>query len=224
MDRFFHQELETLRSHLVLMAEKAIAIVRTSFRALEESDFKLAEEAREQDDAIDELEKVIDAEAIRYITLRAPVASDLRLITVAIKASHDLERVGDEATNVAKRVKQVLRLGALPTLRNLPSMMEIVLSMLYDAMEAFLRQDAELALDICARDEEVDRLNRENFVGYSQDIAEQKVFSVQFIEMIFISKAIERIADHATNIAEEVYFLQKGKDIRHTLKAKKQPT
>lgn len=221
MERFFHQELELLRSHLLLMAEKAIAICRMSFKALEEGDFQLTEEVRRMDDPIDQLEKQIDAEAIRYISLRAPVASDLRLISVAIKASHDLERVGDEATNIAKRTQHMLELGIIPPMRNIPAMIELVLAMLYDAIDAFLKQSDDLTLDIFARDKEVDRLNQENFLGFSQDISKAPTEPMPFIDMIFVSKAIERIADHATNIAEEVHFLKVGEDIRHTALKKK---
>jgi len=121
MTRFFHGELDTLRSQLVLMGEKANAALRKGIRSLAERDISLAESVIEEDKAIDALEIEIDREATRYLTLRSPVASDLRLITVAIKASHDLERVGDEARNIAKRTRKMLLNNSGPSeLINIP--------------------------------------------------------------------------------------------------------
>ena len=111
MKRYFHEELEEIRSHLMLMGEKAVESVKLAMQALLESDIELANQVMESDDVIDDIEKQIDDEVVRYVSLRAPVARDLRFLFVAIKASHDLERVGDEASNIAGRTKKILGQG-----------------------------------------------------------------------------------------------------------------
>ncbi|MDQ8187845.1 phosphate signaling complex protein PhoU [Pelagicoccus sp. SDUM812002] len=208
MKRYFHEELEDVRSHLMLMGEKAIANVNLAMRALLDSDLATAQQVRAADDRIDEIEKQIDDEVARYIGLRAPVARDLRLLFVAIKASHDLERVGDEATSIAKRTAKILKTGSsTDDLGRLPRMCELAVGMLKDALHCFIDEDSTRAIAISERDEEVDSLNRENF-RYFLDMMKKDPKRVDFgTEMVFISKSMERIADHAQNIAEEVYYL-----------------
>lgn len=216
MKRFFHSELETLKSHLILMGEKANAALTGGVQALVEKDLDLAEAVIRDDDAIDALEIEIDREATRYLTLRSPVASDLRLITVAIKASHDLERVGDEARNIAKRTRKLLTKGAIVNdLLNIPGMARIAGEMLSNALQCFIAEDPEKAYRVLAQDEEVDALNKANFKGLIQQAKLDPEAINKYLDLIFISKSIERIADHATNLAEEVIFLTKGKEARH---------
>ena len=167
------------------------------------------------DDEIDALEVEIDRDAVRYITLRGPVSSDVRLILVAIKASHDIERVGDEAHSIAKRTSSILRReGKVFQPVAIAEMGEIAFSMLGDAITAFIEGDSELARSIVHRDSEVNRLNRKNYKTLSSELDgeldnELSEASTQ-IKIIFISKSIERIADHAKNLAEEVIYLQTG--------------
>lgn len=216
MKRFFHSELETLKSHLLLMGEKANAALSGSVQALAEKDLHLAETVIREDDAIDALEIEIDREATRYLTLRSPVASDLRLITVAIKASHDLERVGDEARNIGKRTRKLLTKGAIVNdLLNIPEMARIAGEMLRNALQSFIAEDPEKAFAVLAQDEEVDALNKANFKGLIQQAKMDPEFINKYLDLIFISKSLERIADHATNLAEEVIFLTTGKEARH---------
>ncbi len=221
MKRYFHAELEAVRSHLMLMGEKAIANVNLAMRAMIESDIGIAERVKEADDRIDAIEKQIDDEVARYISLRAPVARDLRLLFVAIKASHDLERVGDEATSIAKRAKKILATGrSIDDLGKLPRMCELAISMLQDALHCFIDEDADRAYPICRRDKEVDELNRENFKRYLELMQNDPSLVQPYTEMVFISKSMERIADHAQNIAEEVYYLLTAKSLKEELRAK----
>lgn len=215
MKRYFHEELEDVRSHLMLMGEKAIANVNLAMRAMLESDLAIAQEVRDADDRIDEIETQIDDEVARYIGLRAPVARDLRLLFVAIKASHDLERVGDEATSIAKRTQKILKSGrATDELGRLPRMCELAVGMLKDALHCFIDEDSGRAVAICDRDNEVDRLNRENFRFYIELMRKDPEYVPAGTEMVFISKSMERIADHAQNIAEEVYYLLTTRNLR----------
>ena len=223
MKRFFDTELETFRSQLILMGETAIEQVRGAMKALVESDQGLANQVIAGDDRLDRLEVQIDDEAVRYMNLRAPIASDLRLVIVGMKASHDLERVGDEATSIAKRA---IRLSGEPALKpyiDLPRMATMALEMLRDALDCFLQVDEAKALAICRRDAEVDDLNRQLYRELTSYMIEKPETISRAIELMFISKSIERIADHATNIAEEMIYLSQGKDVRHSDAVKKIP-
>ncbi len=216
MERFFEKELDLLRNNLMQMGDKAIRQVERAVAALVTGDLELAAQVRADDDEIDELEVEIDHEVIRFMSLRGPVARDLRLVVVGMKASHDLERVGDEATNIAKRVSKIVAAG--PPLKDyvdIPRMAEMAVEMLRDALEALLQGNASKAVDICKRDKAVDQINRQLYRELTGCILEDPSKTTHAIELMFVSKSLERIADHATNIAEEVVFLQHGKDIRH---------
>ena len=221
MKRFFDSELDTLRAHLVQMGERAIEQTRLAMRALIEADPKLAQQVRDGDDELDQLEVKIDEEGVRYMSLRAPVATDLRLVVVGMKAGHDLERVGDEANNIAKRAMRLATEAPLKPYIDLPRMADLALAMLRDALDCFLQHDHDKALDVIRRDKEVDDLNRQFYRELSSYMAEKPETISRALELMFISKSIERIADHATNIAEEMVYLAKGEDIRHSEELKK---
>jgi phosphate transport system protein len=221
MKRFFDSELETFRSHLLLMGEKSMEQVRLALKALVEGNIALADQVIAADDEIDQLEVRIDDEAIRYMNLRSPVATELRLVIVGMKASHDLERVGDEATSIAKRA---VRLAAEPPLKpyvDIPRMAGIALEMLRDSLDCFLHGDREKALAVVRRDAEVDSINKQLYRELTSYMIERPQSISRALELMFISKSIERIADHATNIAEEMVFLAHAKDIRHSDEVKK---
>lgn len=223
MKRFFDSELDALRSHLVQMGEKAIEQVRLAVRAVVESDPELARQVRAGDDELDRLEVLIDEEGVRYMSLRNPIATDLRLVVVGMKAGHDLERVGDEANNIAKRA---IRLAGEPPLKPfviLPHMATIAQEMLRDALDCFLQHDNEKALAVIRRDQEVDDLNKQIYHELSSFMVEKPDTISRALEVMFIAKSVERIADHATNIAEEMVYLAKGEDIRHIDALKKTP-
>jgi phosphate transport system protein len=223
MQRFFDQELENFRSQLILMGETAVRQVQLSLTALTTGDPKLAQRVIEGDDIIDQLEVKIDEEALRYMNLRSPIARELRLVIVGMKASHDLERVGDESTSIARRA---IKLAAEPPLKpyiDLSRMAEIALTMLRDALDCFLSGETEKALALIQRDAEVDGLNKQLYRELSSFMIENPANITRALELMFISKSIERIADHACNIAEEVVFLAKAEDIRHQDELRKRP-
>ena len=221
MKRFFDTELELFRSHLMIMGETAIRQVRDSLKALVDGDVALADRVIAADDELDNLEMSIDDEAIRYMNLRAPVATELRLVIVGMKASHDLERVGDECTTIAKRA---VRLAAEPPLKpyvDIPRMAGIAIEMLRDALDCFLHGDTEKALAVVRRDSEVDSINKQLYRELTSYMIENPATTTRALELMFISKSLERIADHACNIAEEMVFLAQAKDIRHREELKK---
>ena len=221
MKRFFDAELETFRSDLLRMGEIAIRQVRDALQALVTGDSKLAERVIAADDELDDLEKRIDTEAIRYMNLRAPIATELRLVIVGMKASHDLERVGDEATSIAKRA---VKLAAEPPLKpyvDIPRMANTAIEMLGAALDCFIHADKEKAIAVVKRDKEVDAINKQLYRELSSYMIEQPGTITRALELMFISKSLERIADHATNIAEEMVFLSDALDIRHDEELKK---
>jgi phosphate transport system protein len=221
MKRFFDSELETFRSQLMLMGETAIRQVRDAMRSLVEGDLALADQVIAADDELDLLEVKIDEEAVRYMNLRSPVASELRLLIVGMKASHDLERVGDEATNIARRVAKLVAEPPLKPYVDLPRMAKMASEMLRDALDCLLRVDEQKAMAVVRRDAEVDLINRQLYRELTSYMIEKPGTIGRALELMFISKSIERIADHATNIAEETIYLAKGRDIRHTEETKK---
>lgn len=221
MKRFFDNELEVFRTDLLRMGEVSVRQVREALKCLIEGDAALAARVIEADDEIDELEKRIDTEAIRYMSLRSPVATELRLIIVGMKTSHDLERVGDEATSIAKRA---IRLAAEPPLKayvDIPRMTGIALEMLRDALDCFTHPDRTKAIAVVRRDVEVDAINKQLYRELSSYMIENPATTTRALELMFISKSIERIADHACNIAEEMVFLGDAEDIRHDESLKK---
>lgn len=216
MKRFFDAELEAFRFHLLQMGDRAIDQTRRAMKALTDADLALADKVIATDDELDQLEVKIDDEAIRYMTLRGPVASELRLIVVGMKASHDLERVGDEATGIARRARKLAIEPRVELYADLPRMAQIALEMLRDSLDCFVQEDEHKALSVIRRDPEVDNLNRLLYRRLTSYMIENPDTIARSLELMFISKSIERIADHATNIAEEMVFLSKGLDIRHS--------
>lgn len=215
MKRFFDAELESFRSHLLQMGERAIDQTRLAMKSLTDADLGLADKVIASDDELDKLEVQIDEEAIRYMTLRGPVASELRLIIVGMKASHDLERVGDEATGIARRARKLAIEPRIDLYADLPRMAKIALEMLRDALDCFVHEDEQKAMSVIRRDAEVDNLNRTVYRRLTSYMIENPDTIARALELMFISKSLERIADHATNIAEMVIFMVKGKSIRH---------
>ncbi len=211
----FDQELDALKEILLTMASKAEAAVNNALKALVDRDDDLARSVKEEDNAIDQLEIEVDEMAIGLLS-KAPLASDLRLITVAMKISHDLERVGDEATTISRRA---VELGQEPQLKpyiDIPRMAKMALEMLGDALEAFVNANPEKARAVIPRDKEVDALNRQLHRELSSYMVERPTTITRYLNLMVISKSLERIADHATNVAEDVVYLYEAKDIRHT--------
>lgn len=210
----FDQELAVLKDKLITMGGLAEAAVRRSMKAVLERDDANARNAREQDEVLDELEIEVDDLAITLLA-KAPLASDLRLVTVAMKISRNLERVGDEATTIARRALELNVRPPLDRSTDIGAMADLALAMLKDALDTFVSRDSARARTIIPRDREVDRLNKQ----FHRELADLMIARPETIEralnLMVVSKALERIADHAKNIAEEVVYLYEGRDIRH---------
>ncbi len=211
----FESSIEGLRERLLSMASHAANNVRLAMKALIERDDDQAMRVEEADNILDSFEKEIDEVAIQLL-LRAPLARDLRFIMIATRLGHDLERVGDEATAIARRSRDLSREPQLKPYVDLPRMAQMVLEMLGTAIEAFVRGDGELARSIIPRDKEVDLLNKQLQRELTRFIAEDPANITRCLNLMAISKRLERIGDHAKNIAEEVVYLCEARDIRHT--------
>ena len=197
------------------MATHAEAAVNRSIKALVERNDELARNAKEDDRILDQFEIEIDDEAIRLLA-KAPLAGDLRLITIAMKISRDLERVGDEATTIARRALELNQEPQLKPYVDIPHMAKLALEMLKESIDAFVNRDPARARIVIPRDKEVDGLNKQLHRELASYMIEKPATITRCLNLMVISKSLERIADHATNIAEEVVFLYEGRDIRHT--------
>jgi phosphate transport system protein len=219
----FEQEIDVLKDRLLTMASLAEGAVNKAIKALVERDDDLARRVKEEDTALDRLEIEIDDMAINLLA-KAPLARDLRLITVAMKISHDLERVGDEATTIARRSLELSQEPQLKPYIDIPRMAKMALEMLDAALDAFVHGNPEKARAVIPRDKEVDALNRQLHRELSSYMVEKPNTITRCLNLMVISKSLERIADHATNVGEEVVYLYEAKDIRHTGKGQNPET
>jgi len=210
----YAEELSKLKENLLAMASHAETSVTGAMRALVERDDALARKVEDDDNILDQFEIEIDDTAI-HLLAKAPLATELRLITVAMKISHNLERVGDEAVTIARRAVELNTEPQLKPYVDLPRMATMSLEMLRGALTAFVNRQPDVARAVIPRDSEVDELNRQLHRELSSYMVERPTTITRCLRLMVISKALERIADHATNIAEEVVYLYEAKDIRH---------
>jgi phosphate transport system protein len=214
--RHFEEGLNDLKSTLVGMAGLAEEQVRKAVQALVDRSVELAEEVIEGDNAIDELEVQVDNMAISLLALQQPMARDLRFITMAMKISNDLERVGDHAENIADAVKYMVSAPPFPVLPEVEEMVRLATDMLADSLDAFVRGDAATAREILQRDDRVDELHDNNFRILLTHMMEDPRRITAGMDLLLISGNLERIADLATNISEEVIFLVEGHSVKHS--------
>jgi phosphate transport system protein len=215
MDSHIDVELDALKDRLLIMANHAEAAVSQSVNALLQRNDNLAQQVRKNDRVIDRFEVEIDDLVVQQLA-KAPLATDLRLMTVIIKVSHNLERVGDEASKIAK---QAINLCNEPTIKIKPDLARITslaMEMLKGSLDAFVNQDSLAARTLIPRDRQVDALNREIHEMLANHMVEHPETIRRCLHWMVASKSLERIADHATNIAEEVVYLCEARDIRHT--------
>ena len=215
MERHFEHDLEALKGQLLRMGGAAEAIVGKSIEALKRRDLALANEVFEDDRAIDRLEIDIEESCLRLLALQQPLASDLRFITAALKISNDLERVGDHAVNIAGGTVRLAGQPLLKPLVDIPRMADLAVGMLNEALDAFVRRDAESARRLVRRDDEVDDLNRQVFRELLSYMIEDPSTITRAMELILVARNLERVADLATNVAEEVVFIAEARIIKH---------
>jgi phosphate transport system protein len=215
--RHFSEELEALQDQLLSMGGLAEERVRQAVSGLTERDYGLIEHVLIGDTPINELHIDIDDRCFKLLALRQPVAADLRTIVAAVKANTDLERVGDLAVNIAEAAKRALQYPTPSAISDIPRMSTIAQRMLRDALDAFVRRDVFLARAVLAEDDTLDTLKVEvsrALLGYMR--ADPTAID-GCLQLILVSRLLERIGDHATNIAEDVIFMVSAQDVRHHL-------
>lgn len=215
MERHFEKELHALKENLLNMGALVEQAIANSIKSLVERDSELAEKTIQSDSEIDELEIKLEEMAIRLLALRQPMAKDLRFIVKGTKIITDLERMGDLAVNICERALELNKEQLLKPYIDLPRMAEKAQLMLKEALDAFVREDTEIALKVCQDDQLIDDLNNQIFRELLTFMLEDPRTISRAIRISFISKYIERIGDHATNIAEDVVYMVNAKDIRH---------
>ena len=213
----FDQELNDLRTRILAMGGRVEMMISESVASLVNRDSALAERIIAMDHEVNTLEVTVDEKCLELLALRQPAGRDLRFITLALKIVTDLERIGDQCANIAKRARELNQEPPLKPYIDIPRMSHWTEIMLKEALDAFVRGDDELAIKVCKDDSFVDELNMQIQRELLTFMIEDPTTISRALKLNYISKYLERIADHATNIAEMVIFMVKGKDIRHTI-------
>ncbi|HEX8296414.1 MAG TPA: phosphate signaling complex protein PhoU [Chthoniobacteraceae bacterium] len=215
MSQFWEKQLTDIREQLLMMSGLTERNLTLAIRALVERDDKLADIVEAEDQQIDQLEIQIDEMVVTYMATHGPIARDCRLMLTASKISNNLERIADQATKIARRSRELNTEPLLKPLIDIPLMAELAHEMLRDSITAFIDGNHELAIDIIARDFSVDSINKQLARELTSFMIENPKTITRALNLMTVAKAIERVADHATNIAEEVFYLYKGETIRH---------
>ena len=217
MQRHFHEELEALKQTLLAMGGLVEDQIRRVMKALLERDDVMAQEVVERDRQVNTYDVEVDEQCVSLLALYQPAAGDLRFITTAMKIVTDLERMGDQAVNIAQRVLELNREPQLKPYIDLPRMAESAQRMVKESLDAFVARDTDLARRVCAEDAPVDALNHQIFRELLTFMMEDPKTIPRAIRLILIARFLERVADHATNIAEMVIYMVDSKMVRHTL-------
>jgi phosphate transport system protein len=217
MQRHFHEELDALKQTLLAMGGLVEDQIRRVMTALLERDGDLAQEVIDRDRQVNAYDVEVDEKCVELLALYQPTAGDLRFITTAMKIVTDLERIGDQAVNIAQRALELNREPQLKPYIDLPRMAEKAQRMVKESLDAYVSRDTELARRVCAEDAEVDALKEQIFRELLTFMMEDARTITRGIRLILISRFLERVADHATNIAEMVIYMVDSKMVRHTL-------
>jgi phosphate transport system protein len=215
MERHFHLELESLRNRLSEMAGRAETAMTKSMEALKKGDLSLAQQVRSEDPAIDRLELEVESQCLSFLGLQQPVARDLRFLVAAIRLSNDLERIGDHAVNIAQSAVKLHGMPPGKLLDDIPRMADQTTTMLRDSVSAWLNADTALAREICQRDAEIDELKATIHAKLTNAMLHEPKLVPRALELVLVSRNLERVADLATNIAEEAIFVTDARVIKH---------
>ncbi|TMJ13206.1 MAG: phosphate signaling complex protein PhoU [Alphaproteobacteria bacterium] len=206
----FDEDLDQLRASIAEMGGLAEAAISESMRALVQRDLEAAQKVVDDDQKLDALEMEVESRAVQIIALRAPMADDLREVVAALKIAGVVERIGDYAKNIAKRVRAIEQSPNLRPLSLVPEMARIVAEMVHSALDAFVARDAQKAAEVCQRDRAVDDFYNSIFRTLLTFMMEDPQNITPATHLLFVAKNLERIGDHATNVAEMVYFAASG--------------
>jgi phosphate transport system protein len=211
----FQQRLEDLKEQLLEMAGLAEQAIQRAIESYRERDLSICDLVSQGELAINRLEREIDQAALDLLAMEQPMASDLRFILSVIKINAELERVGNAAKSISDRVRHMERMAAAELPVNIPRMAELASAMVRKSLQSFIEADAETARSILTMDDAVDAMNKAAFKSLIKVMEEQSHLAPQALNALMISRSLERVADHATNIAEDVIFWVEGADVRH---------
>lgn len=211
----FQQNLDDLKERLLVMAGMAEQAIQRSIEAYSSRDLSICELVFHSEPAINRLEREIDQMALDLLAMEQPMAIDLRFILAVIRINADLERVGDQAVNIATRVREMGAFANIELPVDIPKLASLAAAMVRKALQAFIEADAELAQSVLLLDDQVDEMNDAAFYSLSTLIKEKPELTPQALNAMIIARNLERVGDHATNIAEDVIFWVRGFDIRH---------
>ena len=214
-DRVYETQLGNLRTQVLEMGGLVEEQIAHATRALIDRDEALARATIERDHTVNRLDVEIDDLCIKLLALHQPAARDLRLITTALKITTDLERIGDLAVNIGERALELAAELPIKPYIDLPRMADLARDMVHRSLDAFVREDVDLALAVCSSDDAIDKLHEQLFRELLSFMVEDPRSISRAMRLLFVSKALERVGDHATNIGEMVIFMVKGKSIRH---------
>jgi phosphate transport system protein len=217
MVRYFEQDLNLVKEKLNLMANLVVSNIYFAIKMLVDRTDSQSGQIFAQEEKINSLQIEIDNDCQEFIALHQPVASDLRLLISALKISSELERIGDQAVNITQASLELIRQPELKPLVDTPRMADLVQKMVKDALDSFVNKDSLLARDVLQRDDRIDDFKDQIRSELVEFMSRDPGSIYRALQLIMISRHLERIADHATNIAEDVVFLVEGKDIRHHL-------
>jgi phosphate transport system protein len=211
----FHQGLDDLKTKLLAMGGMAEQAVERAVRAYQTRDLSLCQIVLRDESKINAAERDVDEMSIDLLAMQQPMAIDLRFIVACIKINADLERVGDQAVNIAERVMDLVTRPDSALDVDIPRMAQLSISMVRDALNAFLTADVDLAQTVLERDDLVDNMNREIFEAMDSAMSKLNSNHRNLLDTLIVARNLERVADHATNIAEDVIFWVRGADVRH---------
>ncbi|MGH9638505.1 MAG: phosphate signaling complex protein PhoU [Candidatus Acidiferrales bacterium] len=215
MERHFEHDLDELKQRLLWMGSLAERAIHQSVHAVLDAEEDLAETVLSEEDAINEMQIEIDDRVQRLLALQAPMAADLRFLLAVTRINSDLERIGDQAVNIAQSATRILRHPQVKPYVDLPRMSELVEGMVRDSLNAVVQKDQDLARSVMQRDDQVDRIRDQIFRELLTYMMENSSVVFSAFELVLVAKNLERIGDHATNIAEDVIYFVAGRDIRH---------
>ena len=215
MPKRLQKELEKIKKRILSLGGMVEERVRMANRAIESRDRALANQIMKTDYEIDELEVEVEEECLKILALHQPVAVDLRFLVAVIKINNDLERIGDQAVNIAQRVENISRRPSVELALDYEHMAEKAASMLRMSLDSLVNLDLELAFEVLTLDDDVDQMAREVYDYIKEEIRKKPDAAGYLINFLFISRHLERIGDHSTNIAEEVIYLIEGEIVRH---------
>ncbi len=212
----FDTDLNALTGKVLKMGALTERMIHDTTETLVEWNIELFEPVLRNEEALDVLQRELDEETIRLISVYTPVASDLRLLLMVTRITSELERIGDQTMNIGFYAKELLKQPPLKPLIDLPRMAETAMEMLRGALDAFTQRSSELAVKVIKSDDTVDKLNDQIFRELMTYFLTDPKTVTQVLELVLISRAFERVADHAVGIAEDVFYMVQGRDIRHT--------